>query len=198
MNSSFLRAIAAPSLFAFVAALSTAPASAQLVDKKSYAGSTCVAVNPANQAFIAIQGGSVVNTSETAQLSVNCPIVMDNTGSTARGISAASVTVLNPNPSTGVSCTLQSRDNFGKVQGFRNTSSDSFKGAKTPGTLQFVSLLAAANIDAIGGAGVYTLSCKIPPVAIVDGSKLSSGIVKYQISEHVKDQAQTNDVDLEP
>src|SRR5262249_23133163 len=154
----------------------TAPANAQLVDRKTYAGSTCAAVNSANQAFFAIQGGAAVNTSDSP-LAVSCPVIMDNTSGTGKGISNASVVVVNPNPNAAVTCSLQSRDVTGKVQGFRNASSDSFKGAKGFGTITIITAndppLAAGNTPVVGGfvPGVYTLTCTIPPAALVNGSK---------------------------
>jgi hypothetical protein len=127
---------------------------------------------------------------------------MDNTNAGVKGISRADLVVINPHPTQAVSCSLAARDHFGKVQSFRNASSSFFKGAKGPGTVQIISQfdppLSAANLSGIGGSGVYTLSCSIPPVTVVNGSKLSSSILKYQISEHVKDDSQNPDVDQEP
>jgi len=172
-------------------AITIASASAQVknADTKAYAGSSCMPVNQANLAFHNIQGGSIVNSSDTGTLSVSCPIVKDNTrsGATgAKGIASVIVTVIdgNPNPNAVVSCVIQSRDKTDHVQDSRADSTVNLPGIGTV-FMQLVGGFGNQNVPLSPSDGSYTLSCSLPPAAIVNEKKMFSSIVGYTISEDV-------------
>lgn len=202
MNAKNLKTYVAPALLALATLTQVTPASAQFVDNKAYAGAGCIPVNQANQAFASIQGGAITNISDTGTLSVSCPVVRDNTLISAKGITHATVTVLDVHPTAIVSCTLQARDHTNKVMSSASDNSSNFgpNEAGLFGTLLLISSkpVTPVNNGFLGGIGAYTLNCSIPPAAVVNGQKKFSSITRYDISEHVRDQTGVQNVDLEP
>jgi hypothetical protein len=126
------------------------------VDSKTYPGSLC---QPRTNTpdYLIDNIGRVRNNSLNAFLTVNCPIVRDDTAANnLDGIVTAFATVVDNHPNFNVSCTLFSEQNNPNNNAVIDSATASTNGLPVGATLTFTNIASSFQ-------GHYHLVCTLPP-----------------------------------